>query len=133
MHVFSSVQPVCVFSLVHLSNLRSFWWLRWQKIHVQCRRPGFDPWVEKIPWRRPWKSSPGFLPGKSHGQRSLVGYGPWGHKESDMTEATKHSTAHRYTSGHRINFYFYFLLIVPPLSMNSFSKHQTPTVYQALS
>jgi len=41
----------------------------------------------KIPWRREWQSTPVFLPGKSHGQRSLVVYSPWGHKESDMTEA----------------------------------------------
>ena len=40
----------------------------------------------KIPWRRKWQSTPVLLPGKSHGQRSLVGYRPWGHKESDMTE-----------------------------------------------
>ena len=49
----------------------------------QCRRPGFDPWVRKIPWRRKWQPTPVFLPGKSHGQRSLVGCGPRGHKESD--------------------------------------------------
>ena len=36
----------------------------------QCRRPGFDPWVRKIPWRRKWQSTPVFLPGESHGQRS---------------------------------------------------------------
>ena len=40
------------------------------------------------PWRRAWRPTPVFLPGKSHGQRSLVGYSPWGHKESDTTEAT---------------------------------------------
>ena len=39
-----------------------------------------------IPWRREWQPTPVFLPGKSHGQRSLVGYSPWGHKESDTTE-----------------------------------------------
>ena len=53
-------------------------------------RPGFDPWVGKIPWRRKWQPNPVFLPGKSHGQRSLVGYSPWGHKESDMTEQLTH-------------------------------------------
>ena len=37
------------------------------------------------PWRRKWQLTPGFLPGESHGQRSLVGYSPWAHKESDMT------------------------------------------------
>jgi len=43
-------------------------------------------WVGKIPWRRKWQPTPVFLPGKSHGQRSLVGYSPWGHKELDTTE-----------------------------------------------
>ena len=36
--------------------------------------PGFDPWVGKIPWRRKWQPTPLFLPGKSHGQRNLLGY-----------------------------------------------------------
>ena len=40
----------------------------------------------KIPWRRKWQFTPVFLPGKFHGQRSLVGYGPWGHEELDRTE-----------------------------------------------
>ena len=55
----------------------------------QCRRDkrhGFDPWIRKIPWRRKWQPTPVFLPGEFHGQRSLVGFSPWGHKESDMTE-----------------------------------------------
>ena len=47
------------------------------------RRWGFDPWVGKIPWRRKWQLTPVFLPEKSCGQRSLVGYRPQGHKESD--------------------------------------------------
>ena len=45
-----------------------------------------DPRVEKTPWRRTWQPTPGFLPEKSQGQRNLVGYSPWGHKESDTTE-----------------------------------------------
>ena len=50
-----------------------------------------DTWVqslvwEKIPWRRKWWPTPVFLPGESHGQRSLAGYSPWGCKESDTTE-----------------------------------------------
>ena len=49
-------------------------------------RHGFDPWVGKIHWRRNWQPTPVFLPGKFHGQRSLAGYSPWGHKELDMTE-----------------------------------------------
>ena len=57
----------------------------------QCRRLKkcrFDPWVRKIPWKRARQSTPVLLPGESHGQRSLAGYSPRGHKESDMTEAT---------------------------------------------
>ena len=53
---------------------------------LPAKRPGFDPWVGKIPWRRKWQPTPVFLPGESHGWRSLVGYSPWGRKESDMTE-----------------------------------------------
>ena len=49
-------------------------------------RQGFDPWVMKIPWRRKWQPTPVFLPGKSHGQRSLGGYSSWGHKMSDTTQ-----------------------------------------------
>ena len=49
-------------------------------------RHRFDSWVGKIPWSRKWQPIPVFLPGKFHGQRSLVGYSPWGHKEYDMTE-----------------------------------------------
>ena len=52
------------------------------------KRLGFDPWVGKTPWKREWHPTPVFLPGESHGQRSLVNYSPWGHKESDTTEAT---------------------------------------------
>ena len=50
------------------------------------KRCGFDPWMGKIPWRRAWQLTPVFLPGESHGQRSLVGYGPQGWKELDMIE-----------------------------------------------
>ena len=45
-----------------------------------------ETWVGKIRWRRKWQSTPVLLPGKSHGQRSLVGYSLWGLKESDTTE-----------------------------------------------
>ena len=55
-----------------------------KKICLQCRRPRFDPWVWKIPWRREWQ--PVFLPGEPHEQRSLVGYIPQDREESDTTE-----------------------------------------------
>ena len=57
----------------------------------QCKkhkRPKFDPWVGKIPWRRAWQPTPVFLPGESRGRKSLVGYSPWDYKESDVTEST---------------------------------------------
>ena len=60
-----------------------------------CKRYGFSPWVGKIPWRRKWHPTPVSLPGKPHGQRSLVGFSLWGHKESDTTErlnTCKHSS-----------------------------------------
>ena len=47
------------------------WWLS-SKEHLQCRRSEVDPWVGKIPWRRKWQPAPVFLPGESHGQRSLL-------------------------------------------------------------
>ena len=53
---------------------------------AQGWRPGFSPCVWKIPWRRKWQPTPVLLPEKSHGQRSLVGYSPWGRKELDKTE-----------------------------------------------
>ena len=58
----------------------------------QCRkcsrhqRHGFNPWVGKFPWSMKWQPTSVFLPGKFHGERSLMGYSPWGCKESDMTE-----------------------------------------------
>ena len=48
----------------------------------------------RSPWRRKSQPTPVFLPEESHGQRSLVGYSPWGGKESDMTEATEYARMH---------------------------------------
>ena len=62
------------------------WWLRQWRICLQCGRPWFNPWVGKIPWRRKRLPIPIFLPGEFHGQRRLLGYHSWGHKELDMTE-----------------------------------------------
>ena len=62
------------------------WWLNGlkKKNLPANRRHGFSSWVRQIPWRRKWQPTAVFLPGETHGQRSLVGY----NKESDMTEAT---------------------------------------------
>ena len=50
------------------------WWLKWSKICLQCKKPGFNSGIGKIPWRREWQPTPVFLPGESHGQRSLADY-----------------------------------------------------------
>ena len=51
----------------------------------------YIPCIGKIHWKRTWQPNPVFLPGESHGQRSLEGYGPQGHKELDMTKANQHT------------------------------------------
>ena len=87
----------------------------------QCRkykRCKFDPWVRKISWRRSWQPVPVFLPGESHGQRNLAGYGPWGRKESEMTEATQQSTPQTlwYSSLQKVDLYFSPLMSLLPSS-----------------
>ena len=66
-----------------LSSIPQLWqtfglpcWLRWWSICLLYGRPRFDSWVGKIPWRRKWQPTRVLLPGKSHGQKSLVGYNP---------------------------------------------------------
>ena len=72
--------------------VKSWTWLSdWQ-----YRRRGFDSFrVRRIPWRGKWQLMPVFLPGKSHGQRSLADYSPWGHKELDTTERLNNRTNYR--------------------------------------
>ena len=65
----------------------------WKHKRCEC-----DSWVWKILWRRKWIPTPVFLPGKFHGERSLAGYSPWGHEESDTTEcACAHTHTHTHT------------------------------------
>ena len=56
-------------------------WLSWYRIRLQCGRPGFDPWVGKIPWRKERLPTPVFWPGEFHAL-----FSPWGRIESDTTE-----------------------------------------------
>ena len=76
---------------------QSDWVTEWLSTHVRwcsgkesacqcrrCKRHGFNSWVRKMPWRRKRQLTPVFLPGKFHGQRSLVGYSPWDRKESQQ-------------------------------------------------
>ena len=71
------------------------------------KRPRFDPWVRKILCRRKWQPTPVFLPGKSHGQRRLVGYSPRCRKALNTTER---SLTHiiRLSTAHSIQFSFLF-------------------------
>ena len=77
-----SFSPLSIFFTVGLLYM-AFIMLR------QCRRCGFDSWVKNIPWRRKRQPTPVFLPGKSHGQRSLACYSPWGRKRVGHNLVTK--------------------------------------------
>ena len=64
---------------------------------------GFDSWVGKIPWRSEWLPTPVVFPGEFHGQRSLMGYSPWSHKELNTTEQLTHTrmyNTHTHTHTH---------------------------------
>ena len=100
------------------TRITGFSWLSSKRIPCQCRRFRFYPWVRKIPWRRKRQPTPLFLPGKSHGQRSLVGYSPWSPKESDMT---KPLSTHAFTRVAR----FQRALSVRQLSLG----HSLPTFF----
>ena len=64
----------------------------------QMQEYRFNFWVGKIPRSRKWQPAPVFLPGKTYGQRNLVGYNPWGHKESDTSKHTHlHVCTHTHT------------------------------------
>ena len=78
------------------------WWLRQWRIRLQCRRPGFHPWVGKIPWRRAWQSTPVFLPGES----------PWTEEAggSMVLQRVGHDWMTKYT-GHNKAWYSYNLYI----------------------
>ena len=69
-----------------LGDVGLAWWLRLWRICPRFRGPRFDPWVRKIPRRKEWYPTPVFLPGKSHGQRSLAGCSPRSCKELETTE-----------------------------------------------
>ena len=78
-------------------------WLSGKVSACQWRRHKFDPWVRKIPWRRKWQPTPVFFPEKSHGQKRLVGYSLWGHKELDMTEHDTQTASQMYWIGQKVH------------------------------
>ena len=78
----------------YTSRSPSFGFPRWvsgKESTCQCRKCGFDPWVEKIPWRRSWQPTPVFLPGESPWTEEPGGVQSWAHTDSDTT-ATKTTT-----------------------------------------
>ena len=80
--IFNSILEHCIL------KLGPPWRLRDKESVCQCQRRGFDPWVRKLPWRRKWLPTSVFLPGESHGQRSLVGCSPRGRIESDTAKGS---------------------------------------------
>ena len=101
-HCFVSLSLTSLIFLYYLAPSQRLWTLHLLFFHCcpggtsgkepACQyrrlRCEFDPWFRKIPWRRKWQPTPVTLPGESHGQRSRVGYSPWGCTELDMTQAT---------------------------------------------
>ena len=90
--MYSKVTSNMRLHITHISGVSlvaKWWriWLQWRR----CRRHGFDPWVQKISWRRRWQPTPAFFPGKSHRQRSLVGYSPWTRKNRTQLSVQAHN------------------------------------------
>ena len=74
-------------------------WLSGKESTCQYRTWRFNPWVGKMPWRRKWQPTL-FLPGESHGQKSPVGYSPWGHKDGDVTVEVNSNSSNMPMSTH---------------------------------
>ena len=89
----------CCMVVLYLPNRQSSLVAQTVRVCLQGRRPGFDPWVGKIPWRREWQPTLVFLPGNSHGWGSRAGPNLWSCKESDTTERLTHTPPH--TSPHQ--------------------------------
>ena len=85
----------------------------------QCRKRGFDPWVRKIPWRRKWQPTPVFLPGKFHGQSSLMDYSPWDFKELDMAKPLNTHTQEQYYRNTEYPDFFPFIPLCNPVHLEN--------------
>ena len=113
---------VCVFiyiwMYVYICGLP--WWYSGKKSACQCRRyrgckrHGFNPWVKKISWSRKRQPIPVFLPGKFHGQRSLAGYSPGGHRESTWLSDWAHTHTHTRIYIHNTLCNIYYMYFLPP-------------------
>ena len=78
--------------MLRIVNIGFPWWLQWERIHLQYRRPGFDPWLGKIPWRRAWQPTPVFLPGESPWTEETEGLQSRESQRVGHDWVTKHST-----------------------------------------
>ena len=92
----------------------------------RCKRHRFSPWLGEISWGGEWQPTPVFLPGKSHGQRSLVGYCPWGHKESDTAEDLR---THTHKANKRQNWSLIQVIWLQGYSSFYNPSGSIPTVY----
>ena len=86
-----------------------------KELVCQCRRHGFDSWVRKIPWRRAWQPTPVFLPGESHGQRSLAVY-----------RVTKSQSQLKWQHAHTECPWIYLMISVMRLIISPFSYTMKP-------
>ena len=98
-------------------------WLSWYIIHLQWGRPGFDPWVGKIPWKREGLPTPVFWPGEFHGL-----YSPWGYKQLGMTEWLSLITY--LISIHEKRNLNFFRLLVGPHPWSMYSQPENKRYYQ---
>ena len=103
----STLRHLCFFQGVRSSGLPCG--LRWERVHLPCRRPRFSPWIRKIPWRRKWQPTPVLFPGESHGHRGPAGCTPWGRKKADTTEWLTLSHFSKLWPVRQMWFLFYFV------------------------
>ena len=100
------------------------WWLRGKELACQCRKCGFNPWVGKAPWRRKWQPTSVFLPGQSHGQRSLASYSPWDKKKKlVLTYRLNNNNCATYTLVNDLYGKWHKFIALIPLSLFSFHDH----------
>ena len=94
-------------------------------------------WVQTLGWgdsprEGKWQPTPVFLPGKPHGQRSLVGYSPWGHKESDKTEQLSHQASKQGMRSPQIHSLKTHKYYVYPLNASLFQKAEVSPIFKPL-
>ena len=99
-------------------------WFRGKESAYQCRKHRFSPGLGKIPWRREWQSTQVFLPGESHGHKSLAGYSPWGHRvRYNWACMHTHTDTMRNSSSHRNEETLYLTIKPPTFHRYSFSSN----------